>query len=104
MFENVNLTIPQSPYGDSSLYTKEPNVLCPTIFTGRNLGCVFFEKHKVYLLNLNFVLYYKTELIKARQIVKPSATLLSINSIGDKYPKHLRGLLLIKETTDSNCS
>ena len=35
-------------------------------------------------------------LSKARQIVKPSATLLLINSIGDKYPKHLRGLLLIK--------
>ena len=32
------------------------------------------------------------------------ATLLLINSIGDKYPKHLRGLLLINETTESNCS
>ena len=42
--------------------------------------------------------------LKARQIVKPSATLLLINSIGDKYPKHLRGLLLIKEITESNCS
>ena len=27
-----------------------------------------------------------------------------INSIGDKYSKHLRGLLLIKEITESNCS
>ena len=43
-----------------------------------------------------FIYAEETTMKKARQIVKPSATLLLINSIGDKYPKHLRGLLLIK--------
>ena len=86
--------------GEQNIDCFDKNQTGTTLGDADSLSIALFT----FLKSLYFSHIWLRNAIQPRQIVKPSATLLSINSIGDKYPKHLRGLLLIKETTDSNCS